>query len=450
MSGDRIDPEAKRVTVMGLGRFGGGVGVVRWAAASGADVLVTDTASSDQLAEPISQIRDLIDRGRVTLHLGEHNVSDFTTCDLVIASPAVPKPWENRFLRAAHAASIPVTTEIALAVGRLPARTRTIGVTGSAGKSTTSAMIAHTLEAMGESVVFGGNIGGSLLTRAGEISPETWVVLELSSFMLHWLEGWSPAVAVVTNIAPNHLDWHGSMEHYVASKQRLLASQRRGDAAILGANVAEWATRSGVRRYTPDERDRVEGLSIPGRHNQINAALAIHAVLAALSNTEGDADRIRPRALSAVRTFQGLPHRLQLVAQHNGIRFYNDSKSTTPEATHIAVDAFASDPGVGTHRVHLIAGGYDKGSDLSPIGRLGATLAGLYTIGATGADIARAAEGRAIPCETLDAAVRSARHRAQPGDVVLLSPGCASWDQFANYEQRGTMFAQLLGATIRE
>src|SRR5436190_4214762 len=157
-----MDFTGRRVTVMGLGRFGGGSGVARWLASQGADVLVTDLQSAEKLAEPIAEIQDLVDQGSVTLRLGEHNVSDFTTPDLVIANPAVPKPWENRFIRSAIAAGVPVTTEIRLLTERIN-RLKTIGITGSAGKSTTSAMIHHILVKAGVRAHLGGNIGGSLL-----------------------------------------------------------------------------------------------------------------------------------------------------------------------------------------------------------------------------------------------------------------------------------------------
>ncbi|MEO1130329.1 MAG: Mur ligase family protein, partial [Planctomycetota bacterium] len=173
--------DGARVTVMGLGRFGGGLGVTRWLAEQGADVLVTDLALAEQLDDSIASIRDLIDDGSVELRLGGHNISDFTTCDVVIANPAVPKPWENRFLRAAEAAGIPITTEIRLTVERLPNRDHTIGVTGTAGKSTTSAMIAHLLRDQGKRVWLGGNIGGSLLANLHVMTGDDFVVLELSS-----------------------------------------------------------------------------------------------------------------------------------------------------------------------------------------------------------------------------------------------------------------------------
>ncbi|MBL8874943.1 MAG: UDP-N-acetylmuramoyl-L-alanine--D-glutamate ligase [Phycisphaerae bacterium] len=448
--------EGKRVTVMGLGRFGGGASVTRWLAERGASVLLTDIESEEKLAASVAQIEDLVKRGSVALRLGGHNVSDFTTCDLVVANPAVPKPWENRFLRSAWAAGVAVTTEIGLTIANLPDRARIIGITGSAGKSTTSAMIHHILRAQGIKAVFGGNIGGSLLGE--KIDRETRVVLELSSAMLCWLgglatvspdglreatagEGWSPRVAVVTNLSPNHLDWHGDLGHYRRSKQEILRSQRAGDVAILppGSESGGWGIAPGVHRVMPS--GEIGGLALPGAHNRWNATVAVEAVAA----FEPEIDR--GAAQRAVRTFGGLPHRLQLAAriprEGGAVRCFNDSKSTTPEACLLAVGAFDEAGESGASRVHLIAGGYDKGSDLSVIGALAPRLAGLYTIGKTGAAIASSSGARARECGTVERAVEAALGAAKAGDVILLSPACASWDQFENYEKRGERFVQV-------
>ncbi len=469
------------VTVMGLGRFGGGIGVTRWLASQGAHVLVTDQAPAVKLRDSGEEIQDLIDAGSVKLRLGEHCETDFADADLVIANPAVPRPWENRFLIAARDARVRITTEIRLVAERLD-RSRVIGVTGSAGKSTTSAMIHHILRALEHRAHLGGNIGGSLLANlpppplppgsaggskdarresqyhppaepgakglnrqssivnhhSNRIQSDDLIVLELSSAQLHWLgeevgfieaKGWSPYVAVITNITPNHLDWHGSFEHYRESKLNIARFQTKGDVLIEGASDAD------------DLNGRLR-LRIPGQHNVRNAIVACRAVQAMTG------DPIE-RCVEVVKDFAGLPHRLQLVAEFDGMRFYNDSKSTTPEATLLAVESF-DDPS----RIHLIAGGSDKGSDLSPLSNLGSRLAGVYTIGVTGKRLLPSPPGRGVGgegarsfaryCETLECAVETALARMQKGDILLLSPGCASFDQFTNFEARGEEFVRLV------
>lgn len=434
-----------RVTVMGLGAFGGGVGVARWLAGQGARVLVTDGKPADKLAASVAALDDLVRAGAVTLRLGEHDERDFTKerADLVVVNPAVPTPWDNPYLKAAEAAGgggggagVPLTTEIGLAISTLPPHARVLAVTGSVGKSTTSAMIHHALTAMGHAAVFGGNIGGSLLGR--ETPRDAWIILELSSFMLHWLgrDGFAPTVAVVTNLAPNHLDWHGSIDHYRTSKQNILAHQRAAATAILGdASVAAWPTQPGVRRVVIDAAEGVSGLAVPGRHNARNAAVAKAAILAAVPNADAAAID------AALRTFPGLSHRLQRVGVFAGVTCFNDSKSTTPESTLLALEAMRE---FGLSRVHLIAGGFDKGSDLSPVARLANELAGLYTVAQTGPALDAASGGKSTPCATVERAVATAFEQAKPGDVLLLSPACASWGQFENFERRGELFERLV------
>lgn len=432
--------ESKRVTVMGLGRFGGGVGAARFLAQQGADVLVTDLGDEHALADSLKAIRDLVDKGVVKLRLGGHNVADFTDTDMVVASPAVPTPWTNRFLTAAGAARVPVTTEVVLLIDRLPDRSRVVGITGSAGKSTTSALIHHVLRDCGQDVVLGGNIGGSLLNSLDLIRPSTWVVLELSSAMLSWIDGFSPRVGVCTNLVENHVDWHASMEHYRASKQRLFAWQQPGDIAVVGPSVAEWPLQHGVERRVIEAGNRIAEMAIPGEHNAWNGRVAVEAAMALVPGLN------LANAEAAARTFSGLPHRLERVHDADGVAYFNDSKSTTPQSTILAVDAFNGSGGT-ARPVHLIVGGYDKKADLTPIAQLASRVAGLYTIGKTGPVIAATASGINASivheCETLARAVNACRRNARAGDIVLLSPGCASWDQFSNYEERGEAFAAL-------
>ncbi len=438
--------EGQRAVVMGLGRFGGGLGAARWLAAQGCDVLVTDLESEDRLHESVRALDDLTRTGRISLRLGGHNISDFTACDLLVVNPAAPTPWDNRFVRAAEAGGARVTSEIALVCERLPARERVIGITGSAGKSTCAGMIAHALERMGERCVLGGNIGGSLLNDLSRIDDATWVVLELSSAMLHWLgqeeRAWAAGIAVVTNLQPNHLDWHGSVEHYEQSKRFILDAQRPGDRCVLGPGLDadRWRAAPGCDCFKVDSPDPVPGLVLPGRHNAINARISARAIACALGEDRHD-DALRLGA-----GFPGLAHRLRLVSEARGVLAYDDSKSTTPDATLLAIEAVGERIERGRAGVHLIAGGYDKGANLAPIASAGASLAGLYTIGATGRSLAEQSGDASRYLETLECAVRSAMARAKAGEAVLLSPGCASWDQFDNFEQRGRRFADLVRA----
>ncbi|HLP86078.1 MAG TPA: UDP-N-acetylmuramoyl-L-alanine--D-glutamate ligase [Phycisphaerales bacterium] len=433
-----------RVTVMGLGRFGGGLGVTQWLASRGAQVLVTDMKPAETFTEELAALAPLIRSGQVTLRLGEHNVSDFTTCDLVVANAAVPTPWNNRFLRAAQAARIEVTTEISLLVANLPRETRenrTIAITGSVGKSTTTAMIAHALSACNIDVKVGGNLGGSLLTDLATITSDTWLVLELSSAQLHWIETttpFSPRVAVVTAFVENHLDWHGDLAHYRESKRHILRHQRAGDTAIIARELDDWlpSVQPGVRVIRPQVSDISGTMTLPGEHNRANAAAALAACLSAIPTL--DANRVR----DALRTYKGLEHRLEFVREVAGVRYFNDSKSTTPGATLTALAAIATSTPL--QRVHLIAGGYDKKVSLRDLGELAHQVAGVYAIGATAPIIVQESAGKAKDCGDLARAFVEVKQRVKPGDVVLLSPGCASWGQFDNFEQRGEQFKQLV------
>ncbi len=454
------DFAGKRVTVMGLGRFGGGVAVTRYLASLGAEIMVTDLAGAESLTDALAQLQPLIDSGQVTLRLGEHNVSDFTTCDLVVANPAVPKPWDNRFLRAAAAASIPITTEIRLSIGRIPEGATVVGVTGSAGKSTTAAMTAHALRKCLQKgrVVFAGNIGRSLLDE--ELTSADCIVLELSSAQLHWLGPDSlsgpaatlrPDVAAFTTLSKNHIDWHGSFEHYRASKMVLANAATAHCGTVIASEQA--ARAFGFSSPTP--LDTALELALPGEHNRSNASLAFAAASTALRKAGHPAP-----APSVLADFPGLPHRLQLVVdtQLGGGRFraFNDSKCTTPEGVRLAVDAFDQADEVGASRVWLIAGGYDKGTDPQSIALAGARCAHTLCIGDTGAALAASIieqGGRATFVQTLDRAVSQALVEISqaPGPaVLLLSPGFASWDQFANYEKRGEAFSRAVNAVLSD
>ena len=439
----------KHVVIMGLGRFGGGAGAANEAASLGAKVTISDRATPDQLETGLAKIRPNIDSGAITLSLGEHDESLLHTADILIVNPAVPHPWNNPFIARAKQLGVTLETEIGLATDRLAAaNATTIAITGSVGKSTTAAMTHHALQQLGTPSTLGGNIGGSLLQS--NIPTNTTAVLELSSAMLHWLREtrphWSPTVAVLTGYEPNHLDWHESEPHYRAAKQHLLDTLANSPTphaiphAILAPSVADWPTPPNATRHTPSplQEPPDASLAVPGAHNRTNAAIAA-AAIEALTHLE------RPNITAALTTFPGLPHRLASAGVRHTkagpIACYNDSKSTTPGTTTAAVAALRE-----RHpHIWLIAGGADKGIDLSSLARLPDTT--LLTIGTTGPAIAAAAAAANTPhhhCQTLDNAVAHAAQQVNPNHALLLSPACASWDQFPNYEARGDAFIAAL------
>jgi UDP-N-acetylmuramoylalanine--D-glutamate ligase len=425
----------KRVTVAGLGRFGGGIAVARWLVEHGAKVLVTDQAPADKLKDSVAKLDGL----PVEFRLGEQREADFRDADLVVASPAIAP--SNPFLRASRDAGVTVTTEIKLFVERCPATV--VGVTGTKGKSTTTAMLGEILRGQFRTWV-GGNIGGSLLPHLGEIDKTHLVVLELSSYMLEHLGAmkWSPHVALVTIVSRDHVEWHGSEQAYVEAKKNIVRFQRPDDFAVLCAEDAgsisfAGATRARVVPYGVAGRRPFE-LRVPGRHNQLNAQGAFAA--AELLGVGWES------AQAALRDFRGLPHRLQLVHESDaGVRYYNDSIATVPEAAVAALESFSP------KRVIQIVGGYDKGLPLTAMcNGLVERAKAVLCIGATGKKICGVMSQAALQggaavydCGDLATAMKMARSVAAGGDVVLLSPGCASYDQFTNFEERGEAFARL-------
>jgi len=425
------DFRGKRVTVAGLGHFGGNIAASRWLIEKGATVTVTDMAPAEKLADSVKQLEGL----PITWRLGEHREEDFTAADLVVASPAIPTT--NKYLQAAAKVGVPVTTEIRLVVERCPATI--VGVTGTKGKSTTTSLLGEMLKTRHTTFV-GGNIGGSLLFELPKMTPSDVVLLELSSYMLEHLGAlqWSPHVALITMIAADHLEWHGSFERYIRAKANILAYQKPSDYAVMpednrpALTMADM-TQGRVVLYGTKGRRRFE-LKLPGEHNQTNAQGAF-AAAQVMGVTWDDAQR-------AVKDFGGLPHRLQLVHEHDGVRYVNDSIATIPDSAILGLGSFP--PGT----VIQIIGGADKHLDMTPLATALAERAkAVLTIGKLGPTLAeqsRAAGLKAVhECGDLAAALRRARELATSGDVILLSPGCASYDQFTNFEQRGDTFARL-------
>lgn len=426
------DFHGKRVTVLGLGRFGGGIGVSRWLVEHGAKVLVADEAPADSLAESIDKLAGL----PIDFHLGALHEQDFTNTDLLVISPAIPP--SHSMLAAARNAGVPVTLEIRLFIERCPATL--VGVTGTKGKSTTTALLGKMLEQKYRTFV-GGNLGGSLLGELPNMCAADVVVLELSSYMLEHLTPmrWSPDVAVVTMIANDHLQWHGGVEKYIDAKRNLVRFQTKDDFAVLSEEntlSASFAadTQANIVKYAIEGRPPFL-LRISGRHNQLNAQAAF-AAAQCLGVT-------REAAQLGIAGFTGLPHRMQVVHESAGITWVNDSIATIPEAAVAASQSFPRG------KVIQIVGGYDKQLDWSAMCReLAAGCKAILTIGTIGAKLAEmlrasAPVARVWECGDLPSAVAAAKSLAEGGDVVLLSTGTASYDQFANFEQRGEAFADL-------
>jgi UDP-N-acetylmuramoylalanine--D-glutamate ligase len=447
----------KKVLVMGLGRFGGGVGVTKWLVSQGAQVTVNDADPAEKLADSIKSLDGL----PITFKLGGHFLEDFTAAELLVINPAVNKE-KQPVVKQALARGIPYTTEMNLFLERNPAFT--IGITGSVGKSTTTTLIHEALQAGVEKsrrVFLGGNIGKSLLMDLPSIRATDLVVLELSSFMLEDTPRirWSPNVAVVTNVFPNHLDRHETLAQYAATKQNILKFQKPGGVAILNNDhdlVSRWiplAEKSGakVMKYTTRGPGALD-LVIPGEHNQSNARAAM-AVLDALESRGIAIDR--PAAMKAITSFPGLTHRLQLVHTltlpgGRQVRFYNDSKATSPDASITALNAFPPRSAI------FLVGGYDKHIDLSAFENLLAARAGaVIGLGQTGeailANVRKQATAdlppdRVVYAATLENAVPLATTLADHSTLlssIVLSPASASWDQFPNYEKRGDTFVAL-------
>ena len=438
-----------RVLVVGLGRFGGGVGVTSWLASQGAVVTVSDQAAPDQLAESIQAITDL----DIRLHLGSHDPHDLDGTDLVIVNPAVDK-LRSPFFQQIVRRQIRWTTEINLFCERCPATI--IGITGSYGKSTTCAMLAAVLRAWCRDgpvpytgVYLGGNIGRSLLTVLPEIRPTDLVVLELSNAQLEDLPliPWTPPIAVINNLFPHHLDRYGGFEGYVAAKLNITRDPQHASRVFIGqihpaAGPIVDHLLSGeserVTRVAP-ARPSLE-LRVPGEHNQANAT----CVMSVCRHLGVDEATVR----EVLGAFRGLPHRLEFVRTIVGVDFYNDSKSTSLAATVTAVRSLRQP-------IVAIVGGKNQGVALDQwaatiiratrlvicTGECGPAFARALR------SAARAENGAAIhETEDLEQAVGLAYARARAGEAVLFSPGAPSFDRYANFADRGQHFRDVVEA----
>jgi len=432
----------KRYAVLGLARSG--LAVVETLLASGAHVMAWDNRE-----EPRAALAERVE-------LADPVTADLTGYDGVVVSPGIPLNHHPIAEAAAHA-GVPVIGDIelfALLRPTLPPH-QVVGITGTNGKSTTTSLVHHLLESAGRSARMGGNIGVPILGEAP--LPDGGVyVLELSSYQIDLTQSLDCDVAALLNITPDHLDRYDGFAGYVASKARLFAMQSEEHHAVFGIGDDETAAIAGMQfmRHAPGHVHLADGRnladlqkdwpSLQGPHNLQNAAVAI-AIVEALGLT-------REQWEPALPTFRGLPHRMERVAEARGVLFINDSKATNPASAAPALAAFppTEGPSGPERRIHWIVGGLPKGEDLDECKPYFGNIAAAYTIGDAGPMFAELLSPymQVRRSEMMAEAIRQAIADATPGHVVMLSPACASFDQFRDYEARGNAFRQIVAALI--
>lgn len=443
----------QRVLVMGIGRRAGGIGVIRYAVDAGAEVRVTDRGNPEDFAAVVEEFRGT----GVEFVLGRHDEADFEWADVVVRNPDVRR--DSPFLAVAERHGARIEMEMTLFLRACPAPT--IGVTGTKGKTTTTMLIHSILTRRWPTAVVAGNMGRSALARLGDVEAGVPVTLELSSFQLEGLgeHRLAPTVAVLTNVLPDHLDRYPDLAAYAATKAHIVRHQTADDWKVfpgddptvsdLVAGTPARAVRFGATRSDGDrtlfvadgrlvahwdgadlDLGPVAALRVPGAHNVRNALAAAGAALAA----GADAPDVR----AGLAGFEGVTHRLELVATIGDVAFVNDSTATTPEAAVAALAAFPDRP------IVAVAGGSDKGLDLAPLAvalrrhaRAVVLLDGTATPGLAALLGDAPVHG---PYPSMAAALGQAAALAAPGSVVLLSPGCASFGLFVDEFDRGEQF----------
>jgi UDP-N-acetylmuramoylalanine--D-glutamate ligase len=414
------------MTALVVGAARSGVALAKHLTRAGESVRLVDRKTAAMLGEALAQMPAGVD-----LRLGdETGVLDGV--DIVYASPGVP--WDSPLLKDARARGVPVSSEIDLFLKLCPGSV--VGITGTNGKTTTTALTGAVLAAGDRPVVVGGNIGETVLDRLGEITPDHWVVLELSSFQLESVERPRLKVGVILNITPDHLDRHGTFDRYVDVKARAIEFAGPDDYAVLNGRdevTRGLAGRTRAQVVWFDHHQPIPPMPLPGRHNVDNALAA-----AAVGRIAGLADET---INSAVRSFKGVEHRLELVGEWAGVRWFNDSKATNPDAGRVALSAFPGAP------VVLIAGGYGSGFELDAwVKDVLANTEAVVLIGAS-ADLlqdALRAHPKVLRAASLEEAVAAAAGVSRLGGVVLLSPAYKSFDMFKDYEDRGNQFKALV------
>ena len=408
----------RRVLVIGLARSG--VAAAEALVGAGATVLGFDR--DEEL-----DVGRLLGLG-VEVRTGREEERLLQGIDLVVKSPGVP--GETLLVGSARRRDVPVWSEIEL--GACLLANPILGVTGTNGKTTTSELLGAVFRAAGKPVEVAGNVGRPLTSLVGHVDTNAWIVCELSSFQLEDVHTLAPKVGILLNLEPDHLDRHASFEAYADAKLELFARQSSDDTAVLPRGFGDVPGRARRVDFSGDDALPAEP-RIPGPHNRENAAAATAAARAAGIDDDAIAE--------ALGSFEGVPHRIELVRQLHGVRYVNDSKATNVAAALRALASFPDD------RLHVIVGGLGKHEPYEPLAEAFKTGDAAYVIGDSGDEMARALEDAGVPVAragTLDAALAAAVGAAAPSDVVLLSPACASFDQFRDFQARGDAFRALV------
>ena len=447
-----MDLANKRVLVVGLGKSG--VASALFLQAKGARVTVSDAKPQDQLGQ---EIPSLLDHG-IAVETGGHGERTFRGQDLIVVSPGVPV--DSPALVQARSLGEPVIGEIELASRFLPKNI--VAITGSNGKTTTTSLAGEIVAGGGFPALVGGNIGTPAISLVERATEQTVVVLEVSSFQLETIETFRPKISVILNVTPDHLDRHRTFAAYTAAKARIFENQQAEDYVVLNADDAtcvELAGRAKAQICWFSRKKELENgayvrdgrVLFRDRKGQLEVMLASEIPLKGSHNVENTLAAICVGVLTgckqelirkAVQNFKAVEHRLEYVATIRGVEYYNDSKATNVDATIKALESFPAN-------IHLILGGKDKDSDYTQLNNLlRERVKRVYTIGSAAEKIeSQIKDAAAIDhAGTLEAALAHASAAANPGDVVLLAPACASFDQFQNYEHRGRTFKELVQA----
>jgi len=422
----------KTITLMGLGLLGRGVGDAKFLAEQGAELIVTDLKTKEELKPSLDQLKEY---KNISYTLGEHKLEDFKDRDLIIKGAGVP--LDSPYIAEAKKNNIPVRMSADLLVGLAGAKT--VGVTGTRGKSTIAHLIAHALLQAGKHVLLGGNVRGvSNLALLDDVGPDTILVLELDSWQL---QGFgqariSPNIAVFSNLKQDHRNYYKDEETYFADKANIFKFQKNGDVLISGKDVTDsWirSTKPPVDPAVPRLLPQGTNLKILGEHNRENAALASEA-LRALGLTKEEIKQ-------SLESFEPVKGRLELVGEIDGIRIYNDNNATTPDATLAALNTLSNE-----RNIVLIFGGADKQLDMTTlIGTLSKFCRSLVLLSGTGTDKIRSFINdsefeHVVLVESMQEAVQRARDFARAGDIILLSPAFASFGMFKNEYDRSEQF----------